>query len=115
MSKKVTMYHNPRCSKSRKTLDLLRTHDIEPEVIEYLKDPPTVMALRDLSKKLGRAPQEMVRKKELAELDLTDNLTPLQYFRKIAEHPRLLERPIVVCGKRARIGRPPENVLELLD
>ena len=115
MSKKVTMYHNPRCSKSRQTLDLLRAHDIDLEIIEYLKDPPTVMALRDLSKKLGRTPQEMVRKKECAELDLTDNLSPQQYFRKIAEHPRLLERPIVVCGKRARIGRPPENVLELLD
>ena len=64
------MYHNPRCSKSRQTLDLLRAHDIDLEVIEYLKDPPTVMALRDLSKKLGRTPQEMVRKKECAELEL---------------------------------------------
>ena len=112
---KVTIYHNPRCSKSRKTLDLLHDHGIEPEVIEYLKDPPTVKALGDLSKKLGLSPREMVRKKDCAELELPDNLTPQQYFRRIAEHPRLLERPIVVCGKRARIGRPPENVLKLFD
>ena len=112
---KVTIYHNPRCSKSRQTLNLLRDHDIDPEVIEYLKDPPTVTVLRELSKKLGRSPQEMVRKKECAELNLPDNLTAQQYFKQIVEHPRLLERPIVVCGKRARIGRPPENVLELLD
>ena len=112
---KVTIYHNPRCSKSRQTLNLLRDHDIDPEVIEYLKNPPTVTVLRELSKKLGRSPQEMVRKKECAELNLPDNLTAQQYLKQIVEHPRLLERPIVVCGKRARIGRPPENVLELLD
>ena len=112
---KVTIYHNPRCSKSRQTLDLLRAHDIEPEVIEYLKDPPTVTVLRELSKKLGRSPQDMVRKKECVKLDLADNLTDQQYYMQIVEHPRLLERPIVVCGKRARIGRPPSNVLELLD
>ena len=112
---KVTIYHNPRCSKSRQTLNLLRAHDIDPEVIEYLKNPPTLTVLRELSKKLGRSPQEMVRKKESAELNLPDNLTAQQYFKQIVEHPCLLERPIVVCGKRARIGRPPENVLELLD
>lgn len=111
---RVTIYHNPRCTKSRRTLELLRAHGVVPEVIEYLKDPPTVATLRDLSKKLSLAPQEMVRDKECAKLGLTENLSAQQYFKQIADHPHLLERPIVVCGARARIGRPPEQVLELL-
>ncbi|MBC19291.1 MAG: arsenate reductase (glutaredoxin) [Planctomycetaceae bacterium] len=112
---KVTIYHNPRCSKSRQTLELLRTQGVDLEIVEYLKDPPSESILRDLSKKLALAPHEMVRKKECAKLDLAENLSPQQYLKEIAKHPVLLERPIVVCGKRARIGRPPENVLEILD
>ena len=110
----VTIYHNPRCTKSRQTLELLRSHGVEPTVIEYLKNPPSVAALRDLSKKLGLSPEEMVRQKEFSELHGTGNLSTQQYLKSMAEHPRMIERPIVVCGNRARIGRPPENVLELL-
>ncbi len=111
---KVTIYHNPRCTKSRQTLELLYAHNADLEVIEYLKNPPTVATLRDLSGKLALTPQEMVRKKEFSKLDLPENISPQQYLQQIVEQPQLLERPIVVCGSRARIGRPPENVLDLL-
>ncbi len=109
-----TIYHNPRCSKSRQTLELLRAHGIEPTIVEYLKDPPNIAALRGLSKKLGLAPEEMMRKKELAKLELSEDLNPQQCLRTMADHPQTIERPIVVCGTRARVGRPPETVLELL-
>lgn len=111
---KYTIYHNPRCTKSRQTLELLQSRGIEPEVVEYLKDPPSLARLRQLSKKLGLSPREMIRTKELAELNLSENLQPQQYLQCMADHPRTIERPIVVCGNRARLGRPPENVLELL-
>ena len=103
----VTIYHNPRCSKSRQTLELLRAH-------EYLKDPPTIPALRRLSSKLGVSPEEMIRKKELAKLELPEAPNAQQSLRIMADHPQTIERPIVVCGNRARVGRPPENVLDLL-
>ncbi|MDE0940328.1 MAG: arsenate reductase (glutaredoxin) [Pirellulales bacterium] len=111
---RFTIYHNPRCTKSRQTLALLRSHGIEPKVIEYLKNPPSMAVLRELSKKLGISPEEMVRAKEFAELKLAGNLNAQQYLQSMAKYPRTLERPIVVCGNRARIGRPPENILELL-
>ncbi len=110
----VTIYHNPRCSKSRQTLELIRAHGIEPNVIEYLKDPPSVAELRDIAKKLELSPKEMVRKKEFSQLQGNDDLTSRQYLQAMADHPRTIERPIVVCGNRARVGRPPENVLDLL-
>jgi arsenate reductase (glutaredoxin) len=111
----VTIYHNPRCTKSRQTLELLRSHGVEPNVIEYLKNPPSVAVLRDLSKKLDLSPKEMVRQKEFSELPETGHLNAQQYLKSMAEHPQIIERPIVVCGNRARIGRPPENVLDLLN
>ena len=111
----VTIYHNPRCTKSRQTLELLRSHGVEPNVIEYLKNPPSVAVLRDLSKNLDLSPEEMVRQKEFSELAGTEDLNAQQYLNSMAEHPRIIERPIVVRGNRARIGRPPENVLDLLN
>ena len=110
----VTIYHNPRCSKSRQTLELLRTHGIDPEIIDYLKDPPTIATLKRLAGKLGVSPQEMVRKKELAKLELPEAPNAQQIFRIMADYPQTIERPIVVCGNRARVGRPPESVLDLL-
>ena len=109
----VTIYHNPRCTKSRQTLALLRQNNIEPTIIEYLKDPPDATELATISKKLGLAPVAMIRKKEAAELNLSATADPLQWIRRMVRYPKIMQRPIVVCGERARIGRPPENVLEL--
>lgn len=110
-----TIYHNPRCSKSRATLALLREKGIEPEIVEYLNDPPDVATLKELAGKLGLRPGAFVRKKEAAFKDL--NLDPdddESLLRAISSQPKLLERPIVVSGQRAVLGRPPENVLDLI-
>lgn len=113
----VTLFHNPRCSKSRQTLELLRERGIEPVVVEYLKTPPDRVTLREVLEKLGRPARDMVRRKEalFAELDLERSLDDEEaLLAALEEHPALLERPIVVVGNRARIGRPPESVLEIL-
>ena len=112
-----TIYHNPRCSKSRATLALLEEKGIRPQVVEYLKTPPTAAELRSITTKLGMKPQELVRKSEdlykakYAGKQLSDD----QWLAALANDPILIERPIVVAGKRAVLGRPPENVLQLLD
>lgn len=113
----VRIYHNPRCSKSRETLALLREHQVEPEVVEYLKAPPSAEEIEQLIEKLGVAPHALLRSKEApyAELGLSKQSTSDEVARAIASHPVLLERPVVVVGKRAAIGRPPENVLALLE
>lgn len=113
----MRIYHNPRCSKSRQTLQLLRDKGFEPTVVEYLRTPPDIDDLRRLAALLGVAPLQMVRRKEaefrIAGLDRgePDDDTVLAAIR---EYPRLLERPIVVNGDRAAIGRPPEQVLSIL-
>jgi len=113
---KVRIYHNPRCSKSRETLALLREHGIEPEIVEYLKTPPRVEELEELLDKLGVEPHALLRSKEepYARLGLSPKSTRAQVAEAIAQEPILLERPVVVVGKRAAIGRPPEAVLALL-
>lgn len=114
---KVSIYHNPRCSKSRETLALLREQGIEPEVVEYLKDPPSRETLEQLLDMLGLEPLEIMRtkEKEFRELGLekgeADRDTLIQ---AMLDHPRLMERPIVVHGRKAALGRPPEKVLEIL-
>ena len=112
----VTIYHNPRCSKSRQTLALLRARGIEPQVIHYLETPPDAATLRVLLRKLGISARELVRKGEpeyrSARLDRSD-CTEAEVIEALAAHPGLIERPIVVSGERAVLGRPPENVLEL--
>jgi len=113
----VTIYHNPRCSTSRKTLTLLRDRGIEPQVIEYLKDPHNAATLRKLIKMLGIAPIDLIRKKEplYKELGLADKQHDDDALIKaMLEYPALIERPIVVHGNQARLGRPPEDVLEIL-
>jgi arsenate reductase len=111
-----TIYHNPRCSKSRNTLALLQQHGIEPAVIEYLKDSPSKSELKSIVSKLGIQPDQIVRKGEdtyklnFAGRTLSDD----QWLDALARNPILIERPIVVKGDRAVIGRPPENVLELI-
>lgn len=113
----VKIYHNPRCSKSRKTLELLRENDIEPEIIEYLKDPPDVQTLESLLKKLGLSARQLMRRNEQAYKDAgLDNpgLGEAALIEAMHEHPILIERPVVDNGKQAVIGRPPENVLEII-
>ena len=111
---KVTIYHNPRCTKSRQTLKLLQEHNLAPAVIEYLKTPPSAATLRGLLIKLGLKPGELIRRKEYHELGLTDTDDADELIQRMADHPQIIERPIVVAGPRARLGRPPERVLEIL-
>ena len=112
-----TIYHNPKCSKSRETLELLRGRGIEPRIVEYLKSPPTAAELAAIVKQLGIRPEALVRKGE----DIYKNryagrsLTDAEWIEALVRDPILIERPIVVAGGRAAIGRPPERVLELLD
>ncbi len=113
----IRIYHNPRCSKSRQTLELIRDAGEETEVIEYLQTPPTQKELDGLLKMLGLEPQELMRKGEAVykELGLGDKeLSRKEAIRIMVENPKLIERPIVVKGNRAVLGRPPENVNELL-
>jgi arsenate reductase len=114
--KTVTIYHNPRCTKSRATLALLEGHGIEPRVVEYLRTPPTRAELETLIAQLGIEPEGLVRKGE--EVFRTEyagkTLSREQWLDALVRHPILMERPIVVVGERAALGRPPENVEALL-
>lgn len=113
----VTLYHNPRCSKSRQALALLRERDIEPEIIEYLKDPPTLQELDQILELLGLEPRELMRRKESVYEDLAlddESLDRHSLLQAMIEHPILIERPIAVANGRASLGRPPENVLHVL-
>ncbi|KGM52092.1 arsenate reductase [Lysobacter concretionis Ko07 = DSM 16239] len=111
------LYHNPRCSKSRGTLELLQQNGINPQVIHYLDTPPTVDELQELLRMLGVPARELLRtgETEYAELGLADpDKSDAELIGAMASHPRLIERPVFVHGGRAVIGRPPERVLELL-
>jgi arsenate reductase len=113
----VTIYHNPRCSKSRETLSLLRDRGVEPEIVEYLKDPPSEEVLSDLLTRLGLEPRALMRRKEAeyAELGLDDlTLSREALIAAMVAHPKLIERPIVVNEGKAALGRPPQAVLEIL-
>ena len=113
----VKIYHNPRCSKSRQAMQLLQEHDIEPEVIEYLNNPPDKTTLRKILKQLGLSPRDLMRCKENEYKDnhLDDpSLTDDQLIDAMLKYPKLIERPIVITDKGAAIGRPPEKVLEVL-
>ena len=113
----LTIYHNNRCSKSRQTLALIEEKGIKPNIINYLDTPPDKNILRSLLKKLGLKARDIIRSGEEAykKLNLKDSsLTEDQLLAAIVAHPKLLQRPIVTSDDRAIIGRPPENVLELL-
>jgi len=114
---RVTIYHNPRCSKSRQTLQLLHERGVDVQVIEYLKQPPSAAELERILKLLDLEPRELMRTREpeYRELGLDDpKLTRTQLIEAMVAHPRLIERPIVVHGSRAALGRPPERVLEIV-
>ena len=111
----VKIYHNPRCSKSRQTLALLQEQGIDPEIIEYLKTPPDEKTLDTLLKKLGMEPDDLIRKNEAVykELGLAQ-ANRAQLLSAMVTNPVLIQRPIVVKGRQARLGRPPEDVLEIV-
>ncbi|CNG91077.1 putative arsenate reductase [Yersinia intermedia] len=116
--KDVTFYHNPRCSKSRETLALVEQQGIQPQIILYLDHPPSVAGVKELQQQLGfhDARQLMRTKEDLYKtLNLADEaLTQDQLLQAMSDNPKLIERPIVVYNGQARIGRPPEQVLEIL-
>lgn len=114
---KVIIYHNPRCSKSRQTLGLLEQHGVEPKIVEYLNTPPSTAELKKLCKLLDISPRELLRKNEAdyKEQDLKNTeLTDKDILQAMHEFPKLIQRPIVINGDKAVLGRPPENVLEIL-
>lgn len=108
----MKIYHNPRCRKSREALNIIQNYGVDPEIVLYLEMPPTLKELRDVLDKLEMKPSQIVRreeklfKQEYRDKDLSDE----QWLRVLADNPKLIQRPIVVRGKRAVIGRPPESV-----
>lgn len=113
----ITLYHNPRCSKSRETLALLRAKGVEPDLRLYLEQPPTAVELKQLLVKLGISARGLLRRSEDAyrELNLQDDrLSETALIKAMVSNPKLIERPIAIKNDRAVIGRPPENVLALL-
>lgn len=113
----IKIYHNPRCSKSRQTLQLLNEQGVEPEIVEYLKAPPSVAELTEVLQMLGIGPRELMRRKETEyKQSGADNpqLSDSELIQLMVAHPKLIERPIVIHNGKAAIGRPPEQVLELL-
>ena len=117
MTDTVTLYHNPRCSKCRATMQLLEDNDIQANVVEYLNSPPDAGTLASLLDMLGLEPRELMRKHETeyreAGLD-NPELTREQLIAAMVKYPKLIERPIVVSNGKAAIGRPPEKVLDIL-
>lgn len=114
----ISIFHNPKCSKSRATLKLLNDQEITPEIVLYLKTPPTETELSEVLKKLDMAPQHLIRFKEsLAKtlgISLADQRPDAEWIKLMVENPSLIERPIVITDKKAAIGRPPEKVLTIL-
>lgn len=113
----TTLYHNPRCSKSRDALSLLRNRGVEPEIVLYLETPPNAKTLKAILAKLGISARDLLRKGEDAyktfNLD-NESLSETALIKAMIENPKLIERPIAINGEKAVIGRPPENVLTIL-
>ena len=113
----VTIYHNPSCSKSRQTLEIIKKKGIEPIIIEYLKVPPTKNKIKEILTILGYAPRDLMRKKEpvYAEFKLEDSsLSDDVLINFMVKNPILIERPIIISNNKVAIGRPPEKVLDIL-
>ncbi len=113
----LTFYHNPRCSKSRNALELIEERGLQPRIVRYLETPPSATELQQLLGKLGISARQLLRsgEDEYKSLNLSDtSLSEAALIEAMTSHPKLIERPILVVGQRAVIGRPPENVLEIL-
>ena len=116
-SQELTIYHNPSCSKSRETLQILEYHKFLPQIIEYLNTPPSALEISEIVKKLGLAPIDLLRTTEKAYIDAkyqADLMTDQEIIEAIVKHPSLLQRPIVICGNKAIIGRPPATVMDII-
>ena len=114
----LTIYHNPRCSKSRQTLQIIKDHGIQPTVVEYLKTPLNKLELESISKLLKKRPKDFVRKSEIdfKENNIKDIIeNDIELMNKMVNFPKIIERPIIIYKNKAVIGRPPENVLKLLN
>jgi len=117
MTEPTRIFHNPRCSKSRQTLELLREQGVEPDIIRYLETPPTEQILEQILTVLDITPRELMRtgEKEYKELGLDDpELGREMLIKAMVDTPKLIERPIVIRGNKVALGRPPENVLNIL-
>ena len=110
----VTIYHNPRCGKSRDTLKLILSRGIDAKIVEYLKTPPTAEELKQILGWLGMSAKDILRRKEAAENGIDPDLPEDRLIAAMLTQPIVIERPIVVADGRARLGRPPEKVLEIL-
>lgn len=113
----IQILHNPRCSKSRQTLNLLEEKGIEPDIIKYLDTPPSAEELKTILSKLGLSARDLLRKgeDEYKQLNLKDpKLSEDELIQAMVAHPKLIERPIVIHNNQAKIGRPPESVLDIL-
>lgn len=112
----LTIYHNPNCKKSKETLSLIRENGIEPQIVEYLKNPPSPEKLDTIFNKLGKNPTAIIRKQEkvFKEYFKDKHLSREDWLTVLNENPKLIERPIVIKDQKAVIGRPPERVLELI-
>ncbi len=113
----LTIYYNPSCSKSRETLQILEQHKTQPQIIEYLDTPPSQSEMSQIVKKLGMAPIDLLRTKEKAYVEAgyqADLMSDKEIIEAIVKHPSLLQRPIVIYGNKAIIGRPPIKVLDII-
>jgi arsenate reductase len=113
-----TIYHNPRCSKSRQTLELIKANGIDPSIVLYLEEPPTAETLSNIINLLKLKPRDLLRKSEdeYKALNLKDTtIDDIEIIKFMSKYPKLIERPIVISGKNAILGRPPENVLSLIN
>jgi arsenate reductase len=112
----IKIYHNPRCRKSRETLEIIRQEGHEPEIIEYLQNPPSLAELKDMLGKMGKKPEEIIRKGEdiFKSNYKSRTLSDEEWVKVLVENPKLIERPIVVNGNKVILGRPPENVRSIL-
>ena len=112
----MKIYHNPRCSKSREALQLIKDAGIDVEIVEYLKEIPTAEELKTILMKLNLSPKDIIRKGEpvYKEKFKNSNFNEDEWIKIMIEYPKLIERPIVIKGNKAILGRPPENVLDLI-
>lgn len=117
MSSEVRIYYNPKCSKCRLSMQLLNDNDISPDVVEYLNQPPTIAELREILDLLALTPRELMRQHEAPYKELNlgdDSLSQDELIQAMVDNPVLIERPIVIKGNKATIGRPPEKILDIL-